>query len=108
MKDEFHVINRPPWMDALIDQRIAAFKEGIGGDDGLTRLHVSNTVVVTPLVEPPADTEESRKVWDETCDGCGKYVPGKLYDGEVTERVGPILVHMFYGVCGDCREALIA
>jgi hypothetical protein len=89
------------WLKAALDQRLAGLEERM--PPGVAAILGFDIVTLT-LTEPAEDaTPEEIKKWDETCDHCGKYVPGELYSGRGTwERAGtPVII--FFGCCADCK-----
>jgi hypothetical protein len=97
----------PAWLKAALDQRVAKLKDmlpwGVAKAMGMD-------VILLGLTEPAEDaTDEERKVWDETCDNCGKHVPGQLYSGRGAYLTGDdettVTIVVTFGCCATCKEA---
>lgn len=95
----------PPWLTALVDQRLALVEES--GVPAAASALGKIPLIVTPLTEPPPNaTHVQHSRWDRTCDGCGEYCPypKDFYTGQVQRTTSTgILVVMFFGVCKEHR-----
>lgn len=108
---EARIIKQPPWVSALVDQRMAALKSGDVTSSGL--FNEKTKVIVVPLRDMPdgADPE----YWERVCDKCDKYCPpvrdgddwveDAFFSGMVEERANGLRIILFYGSCPDCLEA---
>lgn len=96
------MIQPPPAIVALIDQRMAMIEDKLGN---LPANPVN--MIITPLTEPRdgATTEEYER-WDRTCDAC------RTYCGPMTPFWTGVAVRsmrngqsvtLMYGVCKDCK-----
>lgn len=104
MTDHLLMKEPPAWLNAKIDQRLAAF-DAIMGDLTVLLAKVTGAgIVVTGLTEP--EPGQDIKVWDETCDCCGTHVPGELHDGLVKREHRGLTWEIFYGVCPSCLEGM--
>jgi hypothetical protein len=91
----------PGWLTAKVDQRIAELAPVIAAQQQNTP-----SMVMTPLTEPPEDTQESYDRWDRSCDNCGAYCPDdvKFYSGSYSRLVGGVQVMVSFGVCDNCSH----
>lgn len=94
------IYQNPPWLDAMVDQRMAMLAEMVSEEEAAVF-----DIITFQLTDPPSP--EGAERWEETCDGCSTYVPGELYNAVVIRRHGGTLVHVMFGVCNDCREKVI-
>lgn len=93
----------PTWLMAALDQRLAKLEDCLPSEVvGLLGFDVV-TLHLTEFEE--GATDDDIKKWDETCDNCGKHVPGQLYSGraEYVRNGTPVII--FFGCCVTCREA---
>ena len=92
----------PPWLTALVDQRLALMAEH------LTGLPFNpGQLIMSPLTEPDENaTDAERARWDRTCDRCGKFCTDSdnFYTGHLmrTLRNGQP-VYLLFGVCEEHR-----
>ena len=96
-----------PWLEALIDQRLALMREHAGGPAGF-KLYFGGQggVVMTPVTEPREEaTKEEYDRWDRTCDRCGKYVKptSRFWTGHIMRNWEGVQICFTYGVCRNCK-----
>ena len=94
----------PPWLTAMIDQRMALMEQELGpAVDGLQ----SYGVVLTLLTEPPEGSSHAvAERWERSCDRCGLYCPddAEFYTGHATRELGGAKVMVAFGMCPACRR----
>lgn len=93
----------PPWLRALVDQRLAAVRNTLGNRWSIGQ----PPVIMTPATEPrEGATEEEFNRWDRTCDSCGTYVPppGKFFTGHHATEWKKFQIIVSFGVCEDCKR----
>jgi hypothetical protein len=96
MSDE---LEPSPAMQAKIDQRVAFIKEATGFTKNL---QVSKTHIMSMLTEPPPGaTVAQQKVWDQSCDLCGKHTQ-QLKMGTAEEPWRSMTITIVFGLCPDC------
>src|SRR3982751_2310442 len=91
----------PAWLDAKVDQRLAAMKTVMGRD-----LKTPMALIMTPLSEPgPNASPLEYKYWERSCDNCGRYCSGEFSTGHVIRHEFGTQVMFVFGVCPSCKEA---
>ena len=94
----------PPWLTALIDQRMALMEAELG--PAATALSSEFGMVMTLLTEPPEDaSQETFEQWDRRCDRCGKFcAPGEdFFVGHTARELQGARVIITFGVCATCK-----
>ena len=97
----------PPWLDAMIDQRLAKLSEA--GVFRSPAVAIAN-IVMTSLTEPlDYDEPQVRAAWERTCDGCGTYCQpdDDFFTGSATKERdrgdgSKLQVVITFGFCGEC------
>jgi hypothetical protein len=92
----------PPWLTAMIDQRLKAAEQAFE----YARI-AGNTVLMMTLTDPEEDTDIARQYWNESCDNCGRWSPTSLWPGHKTLEHDGIQVVITFGVCPDCKEGFL-
>lgn len=96
------LLEHPPWVTAMVDQRLAQMREAVGGSLAVFAL-TGASVVMTMLTEPPEDaTRKQINRWERACDRCGVYCPGSFYTGAIQREVEGIQFAIAYGACPLC------
>lgn len=96
----------PAWLTAKIDQRIQLMR-----DSGAFEIaSESQPLIFSFLDEGDHEmTPEEFRVWERTCDNCGRYCPPTgdmaFYTGHAGREIEGRQVILAYGVCDDCRPA---
>lgn len=101
---ERRVVKEPPWVTALLDQRIQALKTGEWKGHGM--FNDIAKVVVVPLRDKPEEVDSEE--WERTCDNCGTYCPpgpeDSFYSGMIEKLVNDLRLIFFYGMCPECNK----
>lgn len=90
----------PAWVQAAVDQRIAAMKPFLAE----IKKFPERTVILTPLSEPPDEADDhARLLWERTCDCCNYFVPPerKFFTGHMEHEMTDknIVLVLTLGVC---------
>lgn len=102
--NEQQKIDPPPWLVAMVDQRVALMKQSIG-ELGFRKIKRDMGVLLTPLTEPrEGATQVEMEEWNFTCDHCGKVDREGLHAGHHVRYVYHVRVELMFGVCSECAK----
>lgn len=103
MSDEdVHVDNEPPWLQSLVDQRLAQIKEATGG-----ATFKGFNIIMVFLTEPPENASNLQMAaWDKTCDKCSRYAGDDIVGAHVQRVWDTVNVVIAFGLCPDCFRLL--
>lgn len=111
LQQNAEVIVTPPWLSAMVDQRLAMMKD-VFTNHGLIpeamvalMIGAKYTVMMTPLTEPPEGaSRKQQERWERSCDRCKRFVPKgrKFFTGYCNREAFGTTVTFMYGACPDC------
>lgn len=98
----------PPWLIAMVDQKLALMEDVLGAALDAQRDDVvaDYAVIISPLAEPEegASAQEMAR-WERTCDNCATFCPGlNFWTGHVVRDFHGRQVIFTFGACSKCAS----
>jgi hypothetical protein len=95
----------PAWVVAKVDQRLALMADMLSRFGNPAPALAEYGLMMTPLSEPDEGaTPDEYKIWDRSCDNCGRYCPGDFFTGSVTRTKWGTQIVFTFGTCPECKE----
>lgn len=111
LQENAEIIVTPPWLNAMVDQRLALMKDTLTHHGQIPEEYVAlsiglqYSVMLTPLTEPAEGaSRRQQERWERSCDRCNRYVPKgrKFFTGYCNREAFGTTVTFMYGACPDC------